>query len=86
MKRVIERETPPSPISESVPRRDGVAKVTGGARFTVDVALPGMAHARILRSPYAHARIVGIDVSAARWSRGVIGVVTAEVDPDGTLC
>ena len=85
MKRIIERETPPSPISESVPRRDGVAKVTGGARFTTDVALPGMAHARLLRSPYAHARIVSIDVSAARAHPGVIAVVTADDLPDVNL-
>ncbi|HEX5827448.1 MAG TPA: xanthine dehydrogenase family protein molybdopterin-binding subunit [Candidatus Limnocylindrales bacterium] len=78
MKRVIERQTPPAPISVSVPRRDGRAKVTGSAQFTVDIALPGMAHARILRSPYAHARIRGIDTSAAKAHPGVIAVVTAD--------
>jgi Aerobic-type carbon monoxide dehydrogenase, large subunit CoxL/CutL homologs len=85
VKRVVERETPPSPISESVPRRDGVAKVTGAAQFTVDVALPGMAHARILRSPYAHARIRGIDTSAAKAHPGVLAVVTAADLPDVNL-
>ena len=85
MKRVVARETPPSPISESVPRRDGLAKVTGGARFAVDVVLPGMAHARILRSPYAHARIVSIDTAAARAHPGVIAVVTADDLPDVNL-
>lgn len=78
MKRVVSRPAPPSPINESVPRRDGVAKVTGAAQFTVDVVLPGMAHARILRSPHAHARIRGIDVSAARTHPGVFAVVSAD--------
>lgn len=78
MKRVISRPAPPSPINESVPRRDGVAKVTGAAQFTVDVVLPGMAHARLLRSPHAHARIRSIDTSAARAHPGVVAVVTAD--------
>lgn len=82
MKRVTTRPQPPSPIGESVPRRDGVAKVTGTARFTVDVALPGMAHAKLLRSPYPHARIRSIDTSAARRHPGVIAVVTADDLPD----
>lgn len=78
MKRDVWRPEPPSPIGESVPRRDGVAKVTGAATYTVDVDLPGMAHARILRSPHPHARIRGIDASAAREHPGVIAVVSAE--------
>ena len=85
MKRIVEREQPPFPISVSVPRRDGVAKVTGAAQFTVDVALPGMAHARILRSPYAHARIVSIDTAAARAHPGVLAVVTSQDLPDVNL-
>ena len=77
MKREVFRPDPPSPIGESVPRRDGVAKVTGAATFTVDVKLPGMAEARILRSPHGHARIRSIDASAARAHPGVAAVVTA---------
>ncbi len=75
---VGEHPPPPPPIGESVPRRDGVAKVTGTARFTVDLSLPGMAHARVLRSPYPHARITAIDTSAARNAPGVFAVVTAQ--------
>jgi len=78
MRRIITRPEVPSPIGEPVPRRDGIAKVTGTARFTVDVALPGLAHARILRSPYPHARIRSVDVEAARRHPGVIAVVSAE--------
>jgi xanthine dehydrogenase YagR molybdenum-binding subunit len=66
-------EAPPLPpndqltvIGKPVPRIDARAKVTGAAQFTVDIKLPGMLHARMLRSPHAHARIVAIDPGAAR--------------------
>jgi len=58
-------------IGKSVARQDGRAKVTGATRFTVDVHLPGMLHARILRSPVAHARIRNIDVAMALRQPGV---------------
>jgi len=65
-------EAPPLPtndrlavIGKSVPRINGRAKVTGTARFTVDIKLPGMLHARLLRSPHPHARIASIDIQAA---------------------
>lgn len=77
MKRVTTRPTPPFPIGEPVPRRDGIAKVTGSAKFTVDISMPGLAHAKLLRSPYPHAWIRSIDVEAARRHPGVIAVVTA---------
>lgn len=71
-RRVGTDEAPPLPpnaelrlIGKSVPRINGRAKVTGAAPFTVDVKLPGMLHARLLRSPHAHARILSIDTSAA---------------------
>jgi CO/xanthine dehydrogenase Mo-binding subunit len=78
VKRVVTRPPVPSPIGEAVPRRDGIAKVTGAATFAVDVKMPGLAHARILRSPYAHARIRSIDTSAARAHPGVLAVVSAQ--------
>ena len=40
-------------------------RVTGASRYAVDVELPGMLHARIVRSPYPHARVLGVDASAA---------------------
>ena len=46
-------------------RKDGLAKVTGTEMFTADVSLPGMLHARVLRSPHPHARIVSVDASEA---------------------
>jgi xanthine dehydrogenase molybdenum-binding subunit len=46
-------------------RKDGIARVTGQERYCTDIVLPRMLHGRILSSPYAHARIKSIDVSAA---------------------
>jgi putative selenate reductase molybdopterin-binding subunit len=63
-------------VGRSVPRGDAVEKVTGRARYVTDLELPGMAHARLLRSPYAHARIVRIDTRRARELSGVHAVLT----------
>ena len=63
-------------IGQSVPRIDNTAKVTGDARYTMDVLLPGTLWAKTLRSPYAHARIVHIDTSRAEQSPGVRAVIT----------
>ena len=60
------------------PRRDAWEKVTGRARYAVDVALPNMAHAAVVRSERAHARITGIDRSEAEAADGVIAVVAAD--------
>ena len=60
------------------PRRDGWEKVTGRARYAVDMALPNMAHAAVVRSERAHARIVAIDRAEAEAAPGVIAVVAAD--------
>jgi xanthine dehydrogenase YagR molybdenum-binding subunit len=54
-----------SVIGKRTPRLDGRLKVTGAALYTADVRLPGMLFARIVNSPYPHARIRSIDTSAA---------------------
>lgn len=59
-------------------RPDGVEKVTGKAQYGADIRLPGLVHARILRSPHAHARILAIDTSAAERLPGVLAVLTAK--------
>jgi len=59
-------------------RHDGLDKVTGRASFGADLALPGMLHGAILRSPHAHARILSIDTTKARALPGVKAVLTAE--------
>ena len=62
----------------AVPRSDAWEKVTGRARYAVDMALPNMAHAAVVRSERAHARIVGIDRAEAEAAPGVVAVVTAD--------
>ena len=56
----------------------GPAKVTGEAQFTVDIRLPGMLTAKILRSPVPHARIVHIDTSRAENIPGVKAIITGK--------
>src|SRR5262245_11852334 len=63
-------------------RHDGVDKVTGRANFGADLAFPDMLWGRVLRSPYAHARIRRIDVSKALALPGVKAVATAADLPD----
>ncbi|MEZ6020988.1 MAG: molybdopterin cofactor-binding domain-containing protein [Planctomycetota bacterium] len=55
---------------------DGRAKATGSAVYADDIQLPGMLHAKLLRSPHAHARIISIDTSRALALPGVRGVIT----------
>src|SRR5207249_5562283 len=58
----------------------------GRTRWTDNIALPGMLHMAVLRSPMAHARIVKIDTTEARSMPGVVAVYTAaDLDPDGTI-
>ena len=58
-------------------RHDGLEKVTGQARYGADINLPQMLYGKILRSPYAHARIKSIDFSRALALEGVQAVVTS---------
>jgi xanthine dehydrogenase YagR molybdenum-binding subunit len=58
-------------LGTRVSRLDGPAKTTGTARYSIDVRLPGMLYARILRSPYASATLKSIDLAAARRMPGV---------------
>jgi CO/xanthine dehydrogenase Mo-binding subunit len=68
-------------IGQRVPRVDARERVTGTAIYAADLALPGMAVARQLRSPHAHAVIRRIDTAKARALPGVLAVVTAEDFP-----
>src|SRR5689334_6351185 len=63
-------------------RPDGVDKVTGRAVYGADVVLPRMAHGKILRSPYAHARIKRIETRVAEALPGVLAVMTAADLPE----
>lgn len=65
-------------INQSLPRVDGVEKVTGKARFAADVKFPGMVYGGALKSGRSSARVVSIDTSAALAIPGVLAVVTAQ--------
>jgi xanthine dehydrogenase molybdenum-binding subunit len=63
-------------IGKSEPRRDLPEKLTGEAKYAADVQLPGMLAGKILRSPHPHARILSMNVEAARSFPGVHAVLT----------
>jgi CO/xanthine dehydrogenase Mo-binding subunit len=65
-------------VGRNVARVDGIDKVTGKAKFTGDLIVPGMLYGKILRSPYPHARIAAIDTSSAESLPGVAGVLTGK--------
>ena len=84
-RRVPLDEPPPLPenaklraIGKSIPRFDAVQKVTGQARYTFDVQLPGMLYARRIVSDVPHAHITSIDTSAAEKYPGVRAVHVLE--------
>ncbi|WP_198374157.1 xanthine dehydrogenase family protein molybdopterin-binding subunit [Neoroseomonas rubea] len=71
-------------IGQPVRRKEDVRLLTGRGTYTDDIDRPGQAHAAILRSPHAHARIVSIDVREAMAAPGVLAVLTgADADADG---
>ena len=65
-------------VGARVRRKEDPRLITGTSTYVGDVKLPGMLHCAILRSPYAHARINGIDASAALAHPGVVAVFTGE--------
>jgi CO/xanthine dehydrogenase Mo-binding subunit len=65
-------------IGRARPKIDALAKATGAALYADDLVLPGMLHAKMLRSTQAHARIRSIDCSAARALPGVHAVLTGK--------
>jgi 4-hydroxybenzoyl-CoA reductase subunit alpha len=69
-------------VGARLPMMDAAQKVKGAALFTDDLILPGMLYGKILRSPFAHAKIVNIDTSKAEKLPGVKGVVTGQEIPD----
>jgi len=68
-------------VGRNIPRLDASAKVTGRAMYTDDIVLPRMVYGKILRSPYAHAKIKKIDYSKALELDGVLAVATGEEYP-----
>jgi 4-hydroxybenzoyl-CoA reductase subunit alpha len=76
--------TPAHNIGSYVPMVDGPEKVSGRAKYTADLILPGMLAGRIFRSPYSHAEILEIDVAEAAKLPGVKAIVTG-ADCDKTF-
>jgi xanthine dehydrogenase YagR molybdenum-binding subunit len=68
-------------IGKRISRIDGPDKVSGRAKYTYDINRPGMLFGKILRSPYAHAKVVSIDLSAAEKMPGVKAVKALQ-NPD----
>ena len=78
MTQTVNQATPHSVVGTSTRRQDAADKLTGRTRFAGDLPFPGLLHARLVMSPYAHARIVSIDTSTALKLPGVVAVLTSE--------
>ncbi len=65
-------------VGKPTPRVDGALKATGAAHYTYDIELPGMLYGAILRSPWPHARVRDIDLSAAKRTAGVRAVLALD--------
>ncbi|HEV2162260.1 MAG TPA: xanthine dehydrogenase family protein molybdopterin-binding subunit [Stellaceae bacterium] len=71
-------DRPVSYIGKSVPRPNAKRLLAGRGRYVDDIRLPRLAHAAFLRCPYAHARLVSLDIAGAARAPGVVRVVTAK--------
>lgn len=80
----VQDAEPGTAFGRSLPAPAGPQVVTGKARYTFDVAMDGLLHIKMLRSPHPHARIVSIDASAAQAMPGVHAVLT-HADAPATL-
>ena len=85
---VVEGEEPPPwaaselhHVGQAISRVDGVERVTGAARYTADVQLPGMLYAAVARCPHPHARLRSLDTRAAEALPGVRAILTHENAP-----
>jgi carbon-monoxide dehydrogenase large subunit len=76
-------ESTERPIGARVRRKEDPRFLTGRGQYTDDIRLLGTVHAAFVRSPHAHARILGLDLNAARATPGVIGVYTGKDLADG---
>ena len=77
----VTREAERSVIGKRIPRPDAPAKTRGTAQYVADIQRTGLLHAAVLRSPYPHARIRSLDITAALALQGVKAVVTADDTP-----
>ena len=65
-------------VGATVKRKEDPRLITGSSTYVDDIQLPGMLHLIIVRSPYAHAILNGVDVEAAKRAPGVVAVITAD--------
>jgi putative selenate reductase molybdopterin-binding subunit len=79
--RHVDETDPAAPLGRNVPAPAGPAVVTGKARYTFDIAVDGLLHLKLLRSPHAHARILSIRKEEALAVPGVVSVLTWEDAP-----
>ena len=75
-KRHLEEDSPGKGCGRNIPAPAGPDVITGRARYTMDVAIDGLLHMKILRSPHASARIVRVETAAALAAPGVVAVLT----------
>ncbi len=74
-----------SSIGRPAAHVEGLAKVTGSAKYSADIILPGMLWGKCLRSPFPHARIVSVDASRARRLAGIHAVLSGADLPEVLL-
>src|SRR5438309_11452263 len=75
---VVEEQVPLRLVGKRLKRADSPERLTGNLRYTGDLVLPGLLHGRLVRSPYASARIVSLDKTEALATPGVVAVLAAE--------
>src|SRR5690349_11032375 len=78
MAQMIDKTSPNAAVGKRTRRKDAADKVRGITRYAGDMPVAGLLHARLVLSPYAHARIISIDTSAAEAVPGVVAVYTSE--------
>jgi carbon-monoxide dehydrogenase large subunit len=81
---VAEGHAPAGYVGQAVRRREDPRLVRGQGLYVADVRLPGLVHAAVLRSPYAHARLRGVDVRRAAEQPGVLAALSYADLGDGT--
>lgn len=78
MSATLDAAGPAKMVGQPIKRREDPRLIAGAGSFLDDVKLPGLCHAALVRSPYGHAKILGIDTSKAKAMPGVLGVFTGE--------